>query len=714
MKKNYKLTLSKETGNIVSFINESGFDYIECETPLVTLSLLDKDGNRTTVSNGLVDNIVEESNKTTIYYSNFGGLNINVTAFLTFDGLDFIKMRLKIENNSNLRLECSLYPGITIKNRLGYDDYRLFWPAMEGVEIINENFRTELMSHADYTIYPAKGWQGVYPGACPMQYMAYYNGINGLYLASHDESSRVKLIEWKIENNGIRLIEQVYIDEESNVFEYDYDVVLGVFKGNYYDASNIYREWLYSSKILSFNKLIDNKELPKWMFEPLTVITFPIRGRCDTDDDKSIKEYYPYTKCLPYIDKYQKYFNNRQMVLLMHWEGTAPWAPPYVWPPYGEKKYFDELEKGIHDKDNLFGLYCSGLGWTQRHLFYPYNREEDFKKYNIDKIVERGPKRNLEYTTTCFHIRNGYELCPACSETKEIARKEALNIAKGTNLDYIQFFDQDLGGNTYPCYSNSHGHIEIPGRWMAQSMSEISDIMRNEFKKYHPDKNTIIGCEAAACEPLLDKLRFNDIRYNLDLMYGIPVPMYHYCFGEYVVNFMGNHTTATRLLDTKKYPDNIFYRTAYSFAQGDILTFMIKNDGKINWEWNVPWNDDNEPDQEEYLRYSKMLNDLRNGPLYNHLRYGKMIKPLNVKCGKYIEKIDRANLVRELEEIVSTRYIFKDKDVQIFVNFNNSEKTFNVDYKNGKILLLDGNIVDIDGRGNCTMPGHTAGYLIIE
>ena len=277
----------------------------------------------------------------------------------------------------------------------------------------------------------------------------------------------------------------------------------------------------------------------------------------------------------------------------------------------------------------------------------------------------------------------------ACEKVKELAVSEAEKIAVGTELDYLQFFDQDLGGNTYPCYSDKHGHPPVPGKWMAAEMKDIVKEMRAKFREAHPDKKMLIGCEAAACEPLLDDMRFNDLRYNLDLMYGIPVPAYAYVFGEYVANYMGNHTTATRLLDTRLYPDNIFYRTAYSFAQGDILTFMLKNYGKVNWEWNDPWEDDKEPDQEEYLSFAKTLNDFRNGILFEPLRFGKMVKPRQVSCGKYTEKIDRKALVRILDEIVTTRFVTDDgRDIQIFVNFNRRCVTFGLRGKiEGRLYL---------------------------
>ena len=672
----YTLEISDKTGNIVSFRGITGYDYIEKETPLVRLSLLKSNGERVIAESGDCSAVERKGNTVTVRYEEIGGLPVSAVASFRVEQPSLVGMRLSLSNRTDMRTESALYPGIIIKNRLSVDGYKLFWPAMEGVEITSADFRSELMAHADGTVYPAKGWQGVYPGACPMQFMAYYNGEHGLYFASHDESCRFKLVEWKPEAGGIRLMQQVYIDEDGSDFAYDYDVMLGTFRGDWYEAAEIYRNWLTSSAVLDFPKLKDNPDLPAWLTEPLTVITFPVRGTQDTGD-MSPNCYYPYTNCLPYVRKYREFFGNRQMVLLMHWEGTAPWAPPYVWPPFGDKGAFDAFVGALHDENDLIGLYCSGLGWTQKSFYYDYSGEERFEREGLAECVEVGPTRELQYTTTCFHIREGYELCPACEKVKELAVSEAEKIAVGTEIDYLQFFDQDLGGNTYPCYSDKHGHPPVPGKWMAAEMKDIVKKMRAKFREAHPDKKMLIGCEAAACEPLLDDMRFNDLRYNLDLMYGIPVPAYAYVFGEYVANYMGNHTTATRLLDTRLYPDNIFYRTAYSFAQGDILTFMLKNDGKVNWEWNDPWEDDNEPDQEEYLSFAKTLNDFRNGILFEPLRFGKMVKPRQVSCGKYTEKIDRKALVRILDEIVTTRFVTDDgRDIQIFVNFNRRCVTF--------------------------------------
>lgn len=48
----------------------------------------------------------------------------------------------------------------------------------------------------------------------------------------------------------------------------------------------------------------------------------------------------------------------------MHWEGSAPWAPPYVWPPYGDESIYLDFVKAMHAKGNLVGLYASGIGCT--------------------------------------------------------------------------------------------------------------------------------------------------------------------------------------------------------------------------------------------------------------------------------------------------------------------------------------------------------------
>ena len=256
------LELDDKTGSIAAFRGVTGYNYIGKQVPLVRLSLLDEKGERTTVETGDCVSFRREGKGAVIRWENIGGMALSAEAeiFVRSEGL--LGFRLKTQNGSGLQLECIQYPCIVVKNRLSPEGYKLFWPAMEGVEIDSVNFRTELMAHADGTVYPAKGWQGVYPGACPMQFMAYYNGVHGMYFASHDEGCRVKLVEWCPEEEGIRLLQQVYVDEVGESYAYDYDVVLGAFRGNWYDAAEIYREWIQSSSVLKFPKLKDNKDLP--------------------------------------------------------------------------------------------------------------------------------------------------------------------------------------------------------------------------------------------------------------------------------------------------------------------------------------------------------------------------------------------------------------------------------------------------------------------
>ena len=55
--------------------------------------------------------------------------------------------------------------------------------------------------------------------------------------------------------------------------------------------------------------------------------------------------------------------------------------------------------------------------------------------------------------------------------TREIARDYVATLAGELGLDMIQFFDQNLGGSTFPCYAKDHPHSSVPGPWMTTVMT---------------------------------------------------------------------------------------------------------------------------------------------------------------------------------------------------------------------------------------------------
>lgn len=700
----YRLLLDDETGDILSFQNSEGKEYISVRTPLIQINLLDGKGERRKLRSGREKAKITAGRESfQIFYGNLGGEAIDCTVSVrTPKGDANTYWSLQLENHTGDIVECIDFPGITVFSDLidNGGTRKLFSPAMEGVEIRDENLRGYIRP-CKHTGYPPGGWEGVYPGACPLQFMAYYDEQDGMYFASHDTEGNFKFIEWLPENGGIRLLHEMFPQMGNGVsYEYPYEVVLGTFRGNWYDAAEIYRTFIESSGMIRVPKVKDNPELPQWVQESPIVITYPVRGTKDTGD-MTPNCYFPYSNALPYIDRYARLFDSKVMALLMHWEGTAPWAPPYVMPPFGGTEMLNAFARELHAKGNLLGVYCSGIGWTQNSgNVLSYNREKEFEEKNLAACMGVGPDQELKLSPVCcWPIRNGYDMCPACEPVKEIAVSEASRIVSELDVDYIQFFDQNVGGNAYGCYSKSHGHPPAPGKWMIEEMRDIILKIKQKFRELQPDKKVLLGCESAASEPLVNDLFFNDLRYNINYLTGVPVPAYSYVFHGYVCNYMGNHNCSSSLIDLKEDTENIYYRYAYSFCEGDILTVVLKNDGKINWEWDAEWDDNVEPEQEPLIEYIAMLNRWRKGILNRALSFGRMQKPFPVRCGMFSEKLTVGTVPKNIEEIVSMRYKTEEnEDLQIFVNFRNEQKTFVLEA--GELDLIS----TPDGRSERRMP----------
>jgi len=635
----YKLTLNNKTGSIKS-IEKAGKNLIytaDSEGPLFTIRFRDAsqkgeihEFNALQAQDCKIDT---KDELITLTYSQFknADLQVVVTVGVSKDS-PFMHWNLSISNNTPYTIDHIDFPNVVVPNDLiaNKGTGRIFWPAQEGCLIEDIKIREASPWLKFRPIeYPQMGWGGLYPSSVQMQFMAYYNVNGGLYLAAHDEQCNPKGIEChRTSENGIKMDFRLFAGGAGKgLYKMPYDMVMGVFDGDWYDAAAIYRNWRESSKMPVPAKIKDNKMLPDWYFESPVVITYPVRGHKDMGD-MTPNELYPYTNALKIIDKYQKDFNSKIMALLMHWEGSAPWAPPYVWPPYGGEKNYLTFVKGLHEKGNLAGLYASGIGYTLRsNTDTTYNMYKEYNEKHLEKVMKVAPDGTLATNGVCAGPnaqRLGFDMCPANEFVKDVVLDQISKIVN-SKTDYIQYFDQNLGGSCYPCYGTAHGHAYGPGLWQNEAMHNI-------FKGFLPilekaGYKPIVGCEAAASEANLPYLLFNDARATINLFVGTPVPAYAFVNHEYVNNFMGNQNAVSYAIDVKKSPMNYLQRLAYAFCAGDMLTVIIRGNGDMIWDWGTLWEAET-PNQEHIKQLVRNLNVWRTGAGKDFLVTGRMLKPL--------------------------------------------------------------------------------------
>ena len=93
----------------------------------------------------------------------------------------------------------------------------------------------------------------------------------------------------------------------------------------------------------------ENSDMPSWIKESPLVVIYPPRSVRGTGY-MGPNEYFPYVKGLKYLDDLEEDTDSKIMAFLPYWEGTAPWAPPFVWPPFGGEDMFLDFVEGLHQR----------------------------------------------------------------------------------------------------------------------------------------------------------------------------------------------------------------------------------------------------------------------------------------------------------------------------------------------------------------------------
>ena len=590
-------------------------------------------------------------------------IQVKISAF--FGGEHFSRWRIQIINASQGAVEWVDFPQVALKKEDAQKKCSVYWPYNEGVQIDDIDFRESTSWRSREPEFPGEGAYALFPGMVESQFVA-WELDGGVYLGAHDDQRGLKNIDCMPVNGGVRLKIKTYAGGDfGQDYESAFDTVLDLFQGGWMAAADIYRRWLEKNLPQGLLPVDENPALPAWYQDAPLVITYPVRGIHDMDEMKP-NRFFPYENALPRIDELAEKIGTRLLVLLMHWEGTAPWAPPFVWPPYGGEEMLKRFIQKLHEKGHLLGVYLSGVGFTeQSNLIAEYNNENLIAEKGYARSFCLSPEQKLEYSHICTGQRRGYDLCPMGEDTEKIVTGEIAAMA-AAGIDYAQILDQNHGGNPYFCFSRQHGHAPTPGPWMTKAMQHI-------LKKAHetaPDM--LFGCESAAGEPYLPHLLLSDNRFNLGWIFGKPIPIFAYLYHEYLINFMGNQVCAASTF--KPDPESLAYRLAYSFSAGDMLTLILTDDGRITQAWGDR-QIDLLPDEAQTITLLRNLSHFRKGSARKYLFGSRMLKP------HALEKVpERAFSMQGARNsliapcVLSSRWQAKDGSIaQILVNWTKEE-----------------------------------------
>ncbi|MBR6470516.1 MAG: hypothetical protein IKS83_01840 [Victivallales bacterium] len=522
-----------------------------------------------------------------------------------------------------LQVEWIDFPRVRIRHEQGG---KLLLPINEGTLLDDPQIREHTWLQPSYAEYPMTGVSGFYPGPVAAQFEAYYRDEKGLCVICPDAAHAPKTVDARAENSeAIRLMLQHFTSGQS---ELPYEVRFIAFEGDWQNAAELYRAWMEENDHTLPKPLVER--LPKWLADSPVVVAYSVRGHGPDSGTMAPNEYFPYEAALPTLQRYREAWGGPLLALLMHWEGTAPWAPPYVWPPYGGEELLRDYAKKLHAQGDALGLYCSGIGWTQRSNIDPtYDCQRKFQELHVDREVCAGP-RGERYSRVCNGyntIRIGYDLCASRPFTHDTVKHEVASAAQA-GVDYLQYFDQNQGCASPLCYSHDHGHPALPGPWHTDAMRELLADAQTAAN------STVLGCENAAAEPYLGVCQLNDLRSHLAWgCGGVPVPLYSYLFHEYTSGFSGNCVCLAAWVDVERTPDFLLWHLAWHFVAGNLLTVVLKDGGDIHWCWSRDWSE-SFPEQAPIIQLVKNLARWRRE--HPELVAGRMVKCPKVECANVV------------------------------------------------------------------------------
>ena len=376
-----------------------------------------------------------------------------------------------------------------------------------------------------------------YPGSMKMQFNALYHtsGV-GLYLATHDGNGYKKTFHFTPFANA-NTLEYKAVHYPRNMgyplenYDTTYDVCVGPFAGDWFDACQIYRKWALKQRWCAKGALGCREDIPRWYKEsPVTLKTSTY------SDERAVGQ-----------------SRDRILAYLRFFESDLP----IVW--YGWKKHFPEMTAynserspwkvtkerprpcgNVHDGRypempalDGFATACKEIASAGGYV----------KPYVCSRILDQGlddddPMREAAKPNTRRDINGDIDLVDRgvsyamCYHTKwwqKRMRDTFVGLIKNENAGGI-YFDTFYGGYVQ-CFDTSHGHSHGGGNDGYLGARRLALIVRDAMKRARPDAVMSGENPAETAIELLDGFLYpRTIRPDT-------IPLFATVYGDYICRF---------------------------------------------------------------------------------------------------------------------------------------------------------------------------------
>lgn len=436
-------------------------------------------------------------------------ITVSITVFynspLTYWTLSAISYEKDIDLSS---IAFPIISGLTKIGNSSDDDY-LVYPALTGLLMKDP---LEKMP-----AYPEIPWQ-LYPSGCvSMQFLAFYdNKLGGLYIATDDTEGNVKkfsiyrfsMKDWNI------AITHLYPFGTRNL-TLNYHVIIGVFKGDWYTAADIYKNW---AKSQWWCREALKKYTPQWFSEISAIHSTSLYT---PKDDTGWNSQIPFSQVPLLAQDTIKTLGMPVIMQVWGWEkhGTFKLIPDYF-PPIEGWDSFDKMINGVHNAGGKVSVFIATNTFSTKLPDW-----ERMKQYAI-----QFPEEQSESEAT---------MCPGSQEWRNFIKNITLTLVRH-GVDHIHL-DGSLIIPPYPCLNEKHGHPKGYGKWWFESYRTFFAEIREEARKINPE---IVFSSEEINElyiPYLDRFYSRGNVWELypthwywQLTNSQAIPLFQYVYHEYI------------------------------------------------------------------------------------------------------------------------------------------------------------------------------------